>query len=163
MSNGNVDKVERLVPGVLPGLSLEDRIVQRVCEKLVPMLEEILDSHKVGVLVGAMNISKFLGLSDKRGNGTLYKWYKYKGLPMQKSPSGDWFASKEQLIGWMRGLEKYQRTATKLGIGRPDSRCIGGMNYILQAECHTPEQRFKVFRKIMNDDAERGLKYGKGR
>jgi hypothetical protein len=75
---------------------LIEAIAEAVCDRLEPILKQIEEKNDVGVLVGAYQISRYIGLKHNLNNGggkgvhsqTIKRWYNTKGFPMNKNPKG---------------------------------------------------------------------------
>ncbi len=133
---------------------LVDAISDRVVEKLEPLLDGIYNESRVGVVVGRDANGRWLGRSRKGNSSSkpysyisVSRWYQHKGLPLFKTPQGEWAASKANLDSWFFERGQITRMANKLRIGRPHVNCKSGIRYNLSPEQLTLEEMDEIDRE----------------
>jgi hypothetical protein len=151
---------------------LIEAIADAVCKKLLPILKQINDKNDVGVLVGAYQISRYMGLKytlRKTGSNsalgvhssTLKRWYRELGFPLNKNPRGRWWITKTAVDKWMFERGTLMRKLKELGYKCVSGVGKGGYTHDAQPEKYKPEERAHAARELIKDRVKRELRNGR--
>lgn len=139
-------------------------IADKVYEKLLPKIDILIKNSLSGVVIGARDISMYMGL--KSGNsgtkyhhgGNLVGWFKNKGFPMGKTPGGKWWVSKSAIDRWLHERSMITRKGREMGIkGKLNLGNSGGGKAYLPPEGYTEEDRGRIMKEIIKDRIKRAV------
>ncbi len=154
------NKLENLTEGLEEELStmtlipevsqseLIEAISDRVVEKLVPVIARLEDKQDSGVLVGAYQISRYVGI----GMPTVVRWYETQGFPMDKTGRGRWRVTKAAVDRFFFGRGVMMRKLVELGC-EPIPGHTGKFKKNPPPERFTTEQRAHAMKEIIKGKA----------
>jgi hypothetical protein len=144
---------------------LIEAIAEAVCDRLEPILKQIEEKNDVGVLVGAYQISRYIGLKHNLNNGggkgvhsqTIKRWYNTKGFPMNKNPKGKWWITKTAVDRWMFERGMLMHKLKQLGYKVASARGRAGFTSDAPPEKYKPEEIAHATREIIKDRTRKAL------
>jgi hypothetical protein len=105
------------------GLSEGDikAIADAVYDRILPMIDEAKLTHERGMLVGMPRIGRYMATKGRHGKTmvvgpqTLRRWWMELGLPLSKTPQGNWCIMKSQVDKWVYDRGVLMRKLKELG------------------------------------------------
>lgn len=136
--------------------ALVKAIAEAVKEELKPWFDRLYEREQRGVLKGAREINRYLGLAVHGNNiGTLRKWFLKYGFPMVKDMMNRWYTTKGLVDKWVFENSIIMKKSIELGFLAP-------RNYInrlyFAPQMLTEEERDICILEINKDRAKLGMK-----
>lgn len=136
---------------------LIDAIVDKLYEKLRPEFEFAYARQDRGLLIGMTEIGRYLATISVRRKArpvtyqTLRRWWSKLGLPLSKTPQGNWCVTKSGLDRWIYDRGVLMRKLKSLGYKIACGRGKDGYIYDAPPEWFKPEEVAHARRELIKD------------